>query len=135
MLTERRLRYAWCAATSGLVLISVFPGSSWMCEIFGSSDQNRWIHFLSFGTVVAISFVVLRRRTGILTSLAIVATGIAVEFLQKFIPGSNIQGQNILADLFGAAGGILLGLNLRAMRRSAKADKTLGSRHSQSTLR
>ena len=47
MLTERRLRYLWFTLTGGLVLISVFPGSSWMCHIVGSNDQNRWMHFLS----------------------------------------------------------------------------------------
>ena len=134
MSNKRRLRYLWCTLMGGLVFISILPESGWMCQIVGGHDLNRWVHFLAYGTMVAVPFIVWRSRTDIWLPLILVATGIALEFLQRLIPGSNVQVQNALADLFGVAAGILLGLNLRAMRASPRPANKLDSNRSRSTF-
>ena len=54
-----------------------------------------------------------------LASFAIAVLGIAFELLHAFIQGRAVSLQNVLADLFGVACGILLGMNIRVMRKSA----------------
>jgi len=120
MFTERRMRYLWCVVTGGVVLMSISPGSNWMCQLVGNDDWNRWIHFFACLTVVVIPFAVWRSKTVVLLPLMIVMVGIMLEFAQTLVPGSHVQPQNALADLFGVGAGSLLGLNLRMMRTSAK---------------
>jgi hypothetical protein len=45
-----------------------------------------------------------------------------------------VRPQNASADLFGIAAGILLGLNIRMMRNSAKSFENASSDSSRSTL-
>ena len=120
MLTNKQLRYLWCVLTGGILLMSILPGSSSIYQAVAAYDANRWIHFLIYATVAAIPVVAWRHRTSVLFSLVIVALGIALELLHAHIPGLIGRPQNAFADMFGAGAGILLGLNIRMMRNSAK---------------
>jgi hypothetical protein len=134
MINEIRLRYLLCVLTGGVVLMAILPSSSWMCQIVGNSDWNRWAHFLVCLTVVVIPFAVWKNRSAILFPLIIVIVGILIEFTQMLIPGSHVQHQNVFSDLFGAGAGILLGLNIRVMRSSEKGEEKLDANHRGSTM-
>jgi zinc transporter ZupT len=60
--------------------------------------------------------------------------GTVLESLQAFVPGLFARPQILLADLFGVAAGILLGLNIRVMFNSAKSPDNLGTAPSRSTI-
>jgi len=130
MLTNSRLRYLWCVLTGAILLMPILPGSSLIYQAVAAYDANRWIHFLAYATVAAIPISSWGRRTSVLFSLAIVVIGIPLELLQGFTG----RAQNVFADLFGFGAGILLGLNIRMMRTSAKQENNASPDPSRSTM-
>ena len=121
MLTDTRLRFLWCVLACGALLMSIPFAASWIGRIIGTSDLNRWAHFLAYAAVAAIPVAAWRQRTNQLFSLVFVMLGVAIELLPAFLPGSIVRPQNAGADLFGVGAGILLGLNLRVMHNSASS--------------
>jgi uncharacterized membrane protein YedE/YeeE len=134
ILTNPQLRYFWCVLTGGILLMSNLPGSSLIYQAVAAYDSNRWVHFLVYATVAVIPVVAWRRRTSVLFSLVIVALGIALELLQTHIPGLIGRPQNAFADMFGVGAGILLGLNIRMMRNSAKSGANATPDPSRTTI-
>jgi hypothetical protein len=127
MLTRNRSFYFWCVIMSGLILITILPDNAALHDLVSGYDSNRWAHFISYATVITIPVALWRRKIGVLLSLVTVFVAMALEFLPIHVPGEMAHTQSIPADLFGIAAGILLGLNIRAMRRSAKAINGPGS--------
>src|ERR1039457_6805215 len=134
MLTRNRLLYFWCVLTVGVVLVSALPGSGWINSFLAPYDSNRWAHFLLYASVATIPVDALKRRSIILLSLIPAMTGVSFELWQPYIPGTMVRPQNPSADLFGIAAGILLGLNFRMMRNSAKYFENPSSDTSSSSL-
>jgi hypothetical protein len=134
MSTNTRLCYLWCVLTSGLFFISVLPGGSWTYKALSIYDSNRWLHFLACATVAAIPVAAWRLRTNLLLSLVIGSLGIVPELLQQVLPGAISRPRNILADLFGVAAGVLLGLNIRVMHNSARSPNNVSANPSRSTM-
>src|ERR1035438_7546007 len=133
MLSKTRLRCLWCVLTSGILLMSIRPGSIWVNQIVGAGGLNRWVHFLAFVAVLAISFAAWKGRTGVLLSLVIAAAGLALEIFQGSIPGMIANHQRVLADMFGVAGGLLFGCNVRMLRSSASERSKASPRISPSS--
>ena len=121
MFTDVRMRYLWCVLTGGMLWMSIFPSSISIFQGAAAYSLSRWVHFLVYVSVAAIPVVAWRRKSTVLLSLAIAILGSAFEFLRMYFPGHTFQSQNVFADLFGIAAGILLGLNIRMMRNSAKS--------------
>ena len=119
--------------TSALFFISILPSGSWTYKALSIYDSNRWLHFLACGTIAAIPVAAWRPKTNLLLSLVIGSLGIVPELLQRIIPGSISRPRNILADLFGVAAGILLGLNMRVMFNPARSSREVNSNLSRST--
>jgi hypothetical protein len=125
MLTNNRLFYLWCVLTVGIVLISILPGSSWIYHFLAAYDSNRWAHFLAYGAVAAIPVAAWKRKASILLSLIPAIISIVLGSWQAHNPVLMVRTQNVPADLFGIAAGVLLGLNIRVMRNSEKPVETL----------
>ncbi len=121
MLKNKRLAYLWCFLIGGIFLISILRGSNWNYHSIAVYDSSRWAHFLAYVLVAAIPVVAWKYRRDVAFCLVPVVMNIAFESLLAHLPGSVVRAQNISADLFGTAAGILLGLNIRVMRNSAKS--------------
>ena len=134
MLTNNRLFYLWCVLTIGIVLISILRGSSGIYHFLTAYDSNRWAHFLAYGAVATIPVAAWKRKASILLSLSPAIISIVLGSWQAHNPGLMVRTQNVPADLFGIAAGVLLGLNIRVMRNSEKAVETLSSDSSRSVL-
>jgi hypothetical protein len=134
MLTNNRLFYLWCVLTVGIVLISILPGSSGIYHFLAAYDSNRWAHFLEYAALAAIPVAAWKRKASMLFSLILAIVCIALELRQTYIPGSMIHGKNVPADLFGIAAGVLLALNIRVMRNSAKSFDNLHADSSHSRM-
>jgi hypothetical protein len=126
MLKNNRLVYLWCLFIGGIFLISILRGINWNYHSIAAYDSSRWAHFLAYVLVAAIPVAAWRYRRDVAFCLVPVMMSIALESLQAHIPGSVVRTQNISADLFGTAAGILLGLNIRVMRNSAKSLNNVG---------
>ena len=134
MLTNNRLFYLWCVLTGGLVVISVLPARNSSYYFLALYDSNRWANFLAYALVAAIPIAAWKHRTSMCLSLIPAIISIALELWQKHVPGPIVRTQNVPADLFGIAAGILLGLNFRVMRKSAPSFDITGSDSSRSTM-
>ena len=134
MLTNNRLFYLWCVLTGGVILISVLPGSSLIDHFLAAYDSNRWAHFLAYASVATIPVTAWKSRTSILFSLIPALVSIALELWQSHMPGPMVRMQNVPADLFGIAAGVLLGLNIRMMRNSEKSIDNVRSDSSRSAM-
>ena len=134
MLTNNRLFYLWCVLTGGVILISVLPGSSSIDHFLAAYDSNRWAHFLAYVSVATIPVAAWKSRTSILFSLIPALVSIALELWQSHMPGPMVRTQNVPADLFGIAAGVLLGLNIRMMRNSEKSIDNVRSDSSRSAM-
>ena len=134
MLTRMRLRYLWYVLIGGILSMSILPGGSSIYQVVAAYDANRWIHFLVYATVASLPTVAWKRRMSLLLPMAVIGLCIALEPLRTLIPGPIVRPQNVLADLFGVVAGILLGLNLRRMRASAKSDNNASPDPSRSTM-
>jgi hypothetical protein len=127
MLKENRLFYLWCTLAGGIALVAILNGNSLIYQSIAEYDSNRWIHFLTYASLVAIPFAVWKHKWSLLFSFIPPILGIMLESLQSHVPSATVHAQNIPADLFGVAAGILLGLNLRAMHSPAKPTDSAGS--------
>lgn len=124
--------YIWCLLVGAILSVSILPPGSWIYRSIAGYDSNRWLHFLAYASAATIPVAAWRRRRSIWFALFPVAVSIVFEALQAGIPGPIVRTQNVPADLFGAAAGILLGLNIRVMRTSAKSHEGVRSDVSRS---
>jgi len=122
-----RLFYLWCVFIGGILLVSILPASSWIYRSIAGFDSNRWVHFLAYALAASIPVAAWKRRKNILLSLIPVLMSTALEAVQAAISEPIVRTQNVPADLFGIAAGILLGLNIRTMRKTAKSPVSLNS--------
>lgn len=114
-----RFLYLWCLLVCSIFLSSSLQSAKWAYHYLAPYDSNRWIHFIVYAVIVALPVGTWRRRKAILLSFVPPIMSIILESLQAGIPLPVLQTQTIPADLFGVAAGILLGLNIRTMRKSA----------------
>jgi hypothetical protein len=121
MLRKNHLVYLWCLFLSGILLTSILRGSNWNYPLVATFDSSRWAHFLAYALLAATPVAAWRYRRDVAFCLVPVVMSVALESFQAHTPGPNFHFQNVAADIFGVAAGILLGLNLRLMRGSAKS--------------
>ncbi len=121
MLKKNRLVYLWCLSLGGILFLSILRGSSWYYDSIAAVDSSRWAHFLAYALVATIPVAAWRYRRDVAFCLVPVLMSVALESLQMHTPGPVAHIHNVSADIFGIAAGILLGLNLRIMRNSAKS--------------
>lgn len=119
MLKGNRLVYLWCMLGGGIILAAIVPDNSLIYKFIADYDSNRWCHFLVYASVLAIPFAGWKHKQSFLFSFIPPIIGIIFELLRSHVAGAAVHAQNVEADLFGIAGGILLGLNLRVMRNSS----------------
>jgi hypothetical protein len=131
MMTKRRLFYLWCLLVAAIFLASLLPGSSRIYRVIAGCDSNRWVHFLAYALAAAIPVAAWRRTGTVLLSFLVAVMSVVLELLHAHGSGPFPRAQNIAADLFGAAAGILLGLNLRMMRNSGRSLNNVSSASSR----
>ncbi len=120
MFTQHRLVYLWCALVGAALAISILPPNNWIYRFIAPYESNRWVDFLSYTLIVAIPVAAWTRRRDMLFSLVPIIVGVVFEFLQAHSPEPLVRTQDISADSFGIAAGILLGLNIRVMLSSKR---------------
>lgn len=120
MLTKNTLFIVWCVLILAIVWIAVLPSDNLVHHLAVEYDSNRWLRFLAYASIVAIPVSSWRTRTAIAISVVPALAGMALEMWQAHVPGLFERPANVTPDLFGFAAGILFGLNIRVMRKSAK---------------
>ena len=118
MLMKNRHLYFWYLLVGAIALLAIVPDNSSLYHTISDYDSNRWAHFLEYALIAAIPVGAWGRRTDAALSFIPIFLCIVIEALHVQFPGPVVRTNNISADLFGAAAGILLGLNIRVIRNS-----------------
>ena len=127
MLTKKSLFIIWCVLIVAIAWIAVLPSENLVHHLAVEYDSNRWLRFLAYASIVAIPVSAWKTRTAIAISLLPALIGMALEVWQSNIPGLLGRPENVTPDLFGIAAGVLFGLNIRMMRKSAKPSNNVNS--------
>ena len=120
MLTKKNLFLIWCVLILAIIWIAVLPSDSLVHHLAVEYDSNRWLRFLAYAFIVAIPVSSWKTRTKIVISLIPALMGMAFELWPVHVAGHLGRPENVTPDLFGFAAGVLFGLNIRVMRKSAK---------------
>lgn len=110
----------WCFLVLCVFIFEALPGPNWIYTSVAIYDKSRWLHFVIYAAMLTIPFSEWKNRTTILLSIIPPFITYALEYVQSSLYGPHIRYRNLSADLFGMAAGILLGLNLRVLRKSRK---------------
>jgi hypothetical protein len=119
MLTKKRLFAVWCVLICAIVWIAFLPIDSSIHHFAVQYDSNRWLRFLVYASISAIPVSSWKHRATIVASLAVPGLGMCIELWQAHVQASTGRSISITPDLFGVAAGVLFGLNIRVMRKSA----------------
>jgi hypothetical protein len=133
-MTNDRLFYPWCFLAGVIFLVSILSSGSPVYHLIATVDSNRWIHFFAYASMATIPVAVWKGKTNVLLSFIPAIMSIVLELLQDHFGGPFIRTQNVSADLFGIAAGVLLGLNIRVMRNPAKSLNSVSSTPSRSAM-
>jgi len=126
-MTKRRFFYLWCLLVVAIFLPSFLPVNNAVYQVIAGYDSSRWAHFLAYVSVAAIPVAAWKRRPLILLSLLPEMISVAFQISRAHASGPFLRSQNVGADLFGLAAGILLGLNLRMIRKSGRSIENVSS--------
>ena len=131
-MNHNRFIFPWCFLMCAAALIPAAQNVGSLNPYFAPLDSSRWIHFLVYAVVAAYPVSKWQNKQSIYLVIAFQILSVLLEVLPtgtRFLPVLRLQ--TIPADLFGLAAGILLGLNIKTMRRSNQ----LGSAHSPDKVR
>ena len=131
MLTKKTLSIIWCVLILVIVWIAVLPSDSLVHHLAVQYDSNRWLRFLAYASIVAIPVSLWRTRSEIAISFLPAFIGMALEMWQAHVHGLAGRPENVTPDLFGFAAGVLFGLNIRVMGKSAKSSRNANSGSSE----
>jgi membrane associated rhomboid family serine protease len=93
-----------------------------------------WARFLVYAFAASIPFVVWQRKQHVIYSFVIVVLVAVFEILCALAVGRDGHQVDVFAELFGVAAGILLGLNLRRMRASARRSAQISQKPGRSPI-
>jgi hypothetical protein len=106
----------WVALMIGTFWGELLPGSSAVLSLVGRLS-DKLVHFSSYTLLAFIPAVGFRRSTGTACALAMIPAGVALEYLQRLVPGRSFE----IADMIANTLGVLTGLGAAAFFRKAKA--------------
>ena len=121
MFTKGRLCGAWCLLSVTALFISCSPVWDWMDGVVARYDSSTWFQFILYGGVTAIPVAAWTRKSRVFMCLGVTMLTSVWELLRVYLSAQIDPTRGITVHLFGAAAGILLGLNIRMMHRAAHA--------------
>jgi VanZ family protein len=94
----------------GAFVLTFLPGVQ-----TGVADWDKVEHLVAYGLLgLLVSLAANSLRQGIVLAAGLLGLGVGTELLQAFVPGRNVDAEDAIANLVGAAAGLLVGLALVA---------------------
>jgi VanZ family protein len=104
----------WLLALSVVVWGELLPGYSAPMRWVGATHiSDKALHFVAYFGLAFIPVLGFRLRAGILTALAMIPLGVALEFAQLHIPARSFEVADMIANTCGVAAGIAFALVAR----------------------
>lgn len=115
-----------------MTLASLLPGATLHHPYFGVQFDSGWTHFLAYTVAAVLSMLVWKRRTGFVFALGISFVSVVLQILRGWIAGHPTDLYGTVINLLGIAAGVLLGLNIIALRAHASRPLAPSSNRSRS---
>jgi hypothetical protein len=135
LLTRSRLRLTWYLLCSGVIVTSLLPGIRLNDLHFASEVNSNWVHFLVYLVIAALPVLAWTFRVGIVISFGVALFSVVSQFLHGFVSGRVIDSHSAVINLLGTASGVLLGLNIVALRTRTRERTTSNADRPQSSIR
>jgi len=123
MPSSSQLKISLVVMTAGLVVGSLLPGGASLHDPrVAPYVDGDWVHFIVYLMVAALPMLVWKVRRGIGISIGLAAVSVLLQVVHGQISAQTTDAHSIVVNLLGIAAGILLGLNLRAIRSRANQE-------------
>jgi hypothetical protein len=105
----------WGVLFCCVVVGSLLPARSAVIVAIGRMHISlKVLHFFAYASLALIALVAIRRRpAAVLTALAMILLGVALEFGQKLSPGRSCE----IRDMFINGAGVLTGIAIGILSR------------------
>ena len=109
------LMILWGVLICCVVVGSLLPAASPVIVTIGRLHISlKVLHFFAYASLALIALVAIRRRpAAVLTALAMILLGVALEFGQKLSPGRSCE----IRDMFINGAGVLTGISIGFLSR------------------
>lgn len=109
--------WIWLSAIAVVITGELLPGSSKVLRLVAFTRvSDKLQHFAAYCVLAAIPAFGFERRRGIAAALSMIVLGVALEFLQRLVPGRDFEWLDMAANTLGVLSGILVSLALRKRR-------------------
>jgi VanZ family protein len=118
--------WVWGMAMAAVSIGELLPGGSAPLRWIAATRLNdKTEHFAAYLLLALIPILGFELRKGVLAALSMILLGVALEFMQRVIPGRNFEVADMLANALGVMCGITLGFGSarvwRLVHRAATA--------------
>ena len=105
----------WAVLICCVIVGSLLPAKSSVIVGIGRLHISlKVLHFFAYASLALIALVAIRRRpAAVLTALAMILLGVALEFGQKLSPGRSCE----IRDMFINGAGVLTGIAIGILSR------------------
>ena len=104
----------WLTAVAIVAVGELLPADSAPIRVLGSVGfSDKALHFCAYVALAAIPAVSFYPLTGVLLALSMILLGVALEFVQKLVPGRGFEVADMVANTLGTFAGIAAGLAAR----------------------
>ena len=117
----RALLLSWCCLVVAVTVLSLLPGSM-VPQLPTEASTGHFLAYLGLAAIPAAG--IQRLRAVWLAILSSACLGVALEFMQIWIPGRTFEWSDILANSMGVTAGMVAGLLLR-LRLIPEADRDI----------
>jgi VanZ family protein len=108
----------WLLAMAVVITGELLPGSSPVMRWIGSNHINdKLLHFVAYTGLAVIPVFGFRVRAGLAAAASMILLGVALEFLQRLVPGRSFEVADMVANALGVLTGVTLGVIGRQLLR------------------
>lgn len=101
----------WLLAMAVVITGELLPGDSPMLAWIGYFHvSDKLLHFVAYTGLAVIPVFGFRLPAGLASAASMILLGIALEFLQRLVPGRSFGVADMVANALGVFAGVALGL-------------------------
>ncbi len=107
----------WLLAMAVVITGELLPGDSPALAWIGASHiSDKLLHFVAYTGLAVIPVFGFSLPAGLASAASMILLGIALEFVQRLVPGRSFEVADMVANALGVLTGVALGLLGRQLR-------------------
>ena len=103
---------AWLLCIALVITGSLLPAGSPVIRLVGGLPvSTKVLHFCAYAWLAVLAlFAVERKLLALLAASAMIVLGIALEFVQRLVPGRSFEFRDMLINGLGVVTGVVIGI-------------------------